>query len=217
MSKVLRPDDQWTISIITHFGAGININKLFNHPRENMKRSASATYCLILQLDGDNRGSITRNLDKAIFSGIAPAKINYKFSRSLTYLADEKERMNYRVFRSGEDNFENIDLASIFESQSRQESINVAYEDLEIKRSNAGSNRKFQVNYGTGRLPLLYGNDMFFSDVEYVKRKDFVNNTTDAIDISEESSITKQKGSLFGLDNSDESDLSDPIKLEEDL
>lgn len=214
-SKILRPDDIWNFSYTHHHGPGMVINKLFNHPIKDVKQTHPTGLFVIVQIDGDPRGSITRNEDNTIFSGSSSAKISYKFERKLTYLADDEENLTYRKFQSNEDDFTNEILQSKYEAD-REDFMNVNYEDLEVQRAQIKESKKlYNVNYGVGRLPLMYKNDFDFSEIAYNAVTDFTDNkNVDFSDIDESSNSPKPKLRRFGgLDEKNKSesiDIDDP-------
>jgi hypothetical protein len=122
---------------------GMDFNKKLNnalHP---------VNYTLILEIVGDRRASIQRDIDQDCFNGYSPCNLNFEFLKNLTYLTTQEDESNLLVYKKIQQdrNFvEDSEFSKIF-CPNRKTKLNVNFDDITFPGQKEKKSNKYTMDY----------------------------------------------------------------------
>jgi len=122
---------------------GINFVKKFN------KALHPVNYVLVLEIVGDRRASIKRNIDEDCFNGYSPFLLNFEFLKNLTYLTKQESEDELLVYKKIQQD-RNFDEDSEFENifcPNRSPKLNVNFEQITFPGQKPNKSSKFTMDY----------------------------------------------------------------------
>jgi hypothetical protein len=122
---------------------GIEFNKELNnalHP---------VNYTLILEIVGDRRGSIQRDVDEDCFGGYSPCNLNFEFLKNMTYLAMQEDESNLLVYKKIQQdrNFEEDSEFSKIFCPDRSTKLNVNFDDITFPGQKPKKSNHYTMDY----------------------------------------------------------------------
>lgn len=156
-SQHLGPRCVFDISIKQEHGAGVFLNHIFNINRDEKLNDQPSSYFIVLETNGDYRGSITRLRDGANFDCVAPFRFTTRFSSSFNYLAEDlgdTEKPIFSKFVKNDSDFSDSELRDHFQ-KDRQQRIHVPYDQIHVDRNVKNKIKPYMLRFDEPRMVQL--------------------------------------------------------------
>jgi hypothetical protein len=156
-SQHLGPRCIFDISIKQEHGAGIFLNHIFNINRDEKLNLQPSSYFIVLETNGDYRGSITRLRDGANFDCVAPFRFTTRFSNRFNYLAEDlgdAEKPIFSKFVKNDTDFNDSELSSFFQ-KDREKKIHVPYDEIHVDRNTKNKVKPYMLRFDEPRMVQL--------------------------------------------------------------